>query len=129
MAQNFDLASLLVSSSQSTARPEQQLRLPAQSAIRRASRFLAERAPAVVQRQLPNRGQSASPRHLGPPILLGNIRLLNGDMDFRGNHYRLSRGDINFVNPFRLDPVMNIEATATIQNYEVTLDFTGPPAT
>ena len=60
------------------------------------------------------------------PILLGNIRLLTGDMDFRGNHYRLSRGDINFVNPFRLDPVMNIEATATIQNYEVTLDFTGP---
>jgi translocation and assembly module TamB len=60
------------------------------------------------------------------PILLGSIRMLAGDMEFRGNHYHLSRGDINFVNPFRIDPVMNIEATSTIQNYEVTLDFTGP---
>lgn len=60
------------------------------------------------------------------PILLGNIRMLAGDMEFRGNHYRLTRGDVNFVNPFRIDPVMNIEATSTIQNYEVTLDFTGP---
>ena len=60
------------------------------------------------------------------PVLLGNIHLLGGEMTFRGNRYTLSRGDINFANPFRLDPVLNVEATATIQQYEVTLDFTGP---
>ncbi len=47
-------------------------------------------------------------------------------MAFRGNQYRLSRGELNFSNPFRLDPVINVEATTTIQQYEVTLDFTGP---
>ncbi|MFZ0735886.1 MAG: translocation/assembly module TamB domain-containing protein [Candidatus Acidiferrales bacterium] len=60
------------------------------------------------------------------PILLGSIHLLNGDMTFRDNKYTLSRGDIDFSNPFRLDPILNIEATTTIDQYEVTLDFSGP---
>lgn len=60
------------------------------------------------------------------PILLGHIQLLNGLMAFRGNQYRLTRGDIDFANPFRIDPVLNVEAATTIQQYEVTLDFTGP---
>lgn len=60
------------------------------------------------------------------PVLLGNIHLLAGEMAFRGNRYRLSRGDINFANPFRLDPVLNVEASTTIRQYEVTLNFTGP---
>jgi translocation and assembly module TamB len=47
-------------------------------------------------------------------------------MRFRGNKYTISRGDINFANPFRLDPVVNVEATTKIRQYEVTLDFTGP---
>jgi translocation and assembly module TamB len=60
------------------------------------------------------------------PILLGHIHLLNGDMEFRGNRYQLSRGDINFANPFRLDPVINLEAATTIRQYEVTVNFSGP---
>jgi translocation and assembly module TamB len=60
------------------------------------------------------------------PILLGHIHLLTGEMNFRGNQYKLTRGELNFSNPFRLDPVLNVEATTTIQQYEVTLDFTGP---
>ena len=59
------------------------------------------------------------------PILLGNVHLLNGEMTFRGNKYQLSRGDIIFSNPFRLDPILNVEATTTISQYEITLDFTG----
>ena len=59
------------------------------------------------------------------PILLGNVHLLNGEMTFRGNKYELSRGDIIFSNPFRLDPILNVEATTTISQYEITLDFTG----
>lgn len=60
------------------------------------------------------------------PILLGHIHLLSGEMNFRGNQYTIARGDINFANPFQLDPVLNVEATTTIRQYEVTLDFTGP---
>lgn len=60
------------------------------------------------------------------PIFLGHIHLLSGDMSFRGNRYRLTRGDINFANPFRVDPALNVEATTTIRQYEITLNFTGP---
>ncbi|MCL4523555.1 MAG: translocation/assembly module TamB domain-containing protein [Acidobacteria bacterium] len=59
------------------------------------------------------------------PIFLGHIHMLNGEMSFRGNRYRLTRGDINFANPFRLDPVLNVEATTTIRQYEITLNFSG----
>src|SRR5689334_5599473 len=60
------------------------------------------------------------------PILLGHIHILSGDLNFAGNRYRVSRGDLNFANPFRLDPVLNVEAVTTIQQYEITLNFNGP---
>jgi translocation and assembly module TamB len=60
------------------------------------------------------------------PILLGHIHILSGDLYFAGNRYRVNRGDLNFSNPFRLDPVLNVEATTTIQQYEITLNFNGP---
>ena len=60
------------------------------------------------------------------PILLGHIHILAGSLNFAGNRYRVSRGDLHFANPFRLDPVLNVEATTTIQQYEITLNFNGP---
>lgn len=60
------------------------------------------------------------------PVLLGHVHLLGGQMAFRGNQFELTRGDIDFANPFRLDPVLNVEATSTISQYQVTIDFTGP---
>src|SRR5258707_3194729 len=60
------------------------------------------------------------------PILLGHIHLLSGDLYFAGNRYRVTRGDLNFSNPFRLDPILNVEASTTIQQYEITLNFNGP---
>jgi translocation and assembly module TamB len=60
------------------------------------------------------------------PILLGHIHLLSGEMSFRGNRYTITRGDINFANPRQIDPLLNIEATTTIRQYEVTLNFAGP---
>ena len=59
------------------------------------------------------------------PVLLGNIHLLSGEMPFRGNIFEITRGDINFANPFRLDPELDVEATSTISQYEVTIDFSG----
>lgn len=60
------------------------------------------------------------------PIVLGHIHILSGNLNFAGNRYRVTRGDMNFANPFRLDPVLNVEATTTIEQYEITLNFNGP---
>ncbi|HTW22458.1 MAG TPA: translocation/assembly module TamB domain-containing protein, partial [Candidatus Baltobacteraceae bacterium] len=59
------------------------------------------------------------------PVLLGNVHLLGGEMPFRGNKFEITRGDINFANPFRLDPELDVEATSTISQYQVTIDFSG----
>ena len=59
------------------------------------------------------------------PILLGHIHVLSGDLYFHDNRYKVARGDLNFANPFRLDPTINFEATTTIQQYEITLNFSG----
>ncbi len=60
------------------------------------------------------------------PSVLGHVHLLSGRIDYAGNTYQLTRGDMNFANPLVLDPVMNLEATTTIQQYEITVDLTGP---
>lgn len=60
------------------------------------------------------------------PVLLGHVHLLSGEMPFRGNTFQLTRGDINFANPFRLDPVLDVELTSTISQYQVSIDFSGP---
>jgi translocation and assembly module TamB len=126
MSQGFDVTSLISSSTETTLGP------------RTTSPFLrnlqfevqGDAAPGALMEWPSGRFQTeANVRVRGTwdhPILLGNVHLLSGDMSMRGNQYRLTRGDINFANPFRPDPVLNVEVTTTIQQYQVTVDFTGP---
>jgi translocation and assembly module TamB len=126
MAQGFDLASMILAS-------KEPLRAPStSSAFLRNLQFDIEGVSgrdARVEWTGAHFESEASLRIRGTwehPVLLGHVHLLNGEMTFRGNRYRLTRGDINFSNPFRLDPVLNVEAATTIRQYEVTLDFSGP---
>jgi translocation and assembly module TamB len=59
------------------------------------------------------------------PILLGHIHVISGELFFHDSKYQVTRGDLNFANPFRMDPTINVEATTTIQQYEITLNFSG----
>ena len=126
LSDNFDLVSLLGSSTQPVSAPS------TSSAFLRNLQFDVQATSSPNARLEWSSGSSQSEASLRirgtweHPILLGNIHLLSGNMTFRGNQYRLSRGDINFVNPFRLDPVLDIEATTRIREYQVTVDFDGP---
>ena len=126
MSPGFDITSLIASSAETT------------NGLRSTSAFLrnlqfdvqADATPGAVLEWSSGRFQTeANVRVRGTfdhPILLGSVHLLTGQMTMRGNDYHLTRGDINFVNPFRVDPVLNVEVATTIQQYEVTVDFTGP---
>jgi translocation and assembly module TamB len=126
MAEGLDLGSLVASSVEPVSGPS------TTSAFLRNLQFdiQADLAPNARFEWTSARFQTeASMRVRGTwehPILLGHLHLLNGEMEFRGNRYQLSRGDINFANPFRLDPAISIEAVTTIRQYEVTVNFTGP---
>ena len=63
---------------------------------------------------------------LANPVAIGNIYLRSGDAIFRGNRYTVTRGDISFSNPFRTEPVLDVQVRTTIDKYDLTLEISGP---
>jgi translocation and assembly module TamB len=59
------------------------------------------------------------------PSILGRIQITDGSATFANTKYQLQRGDIYFTNPVRIDPTIDIDATAQIENYEVTVGLHG----
>jgi translocation and assembly module TamB len=60
------------------------------------------------------------------PVVVGRADLNSGDIFFMKQRYQLERGIINFTNPARTEPVVNILMTTTIKQYNLTLTVTGP---
>ncbi|WP_263384070.1 translocation/assembly module TamB domain-containing protein [Granulicella arctica] len=59
------------------------------------------------------------------PSVLGRIQITDGSATFAGTTYQLQRGDIYFTNPVRIDPVIDLDATARVENYDVTIGLHG----
>ena len=62
---------------------------------------------------------------LAAPSLLGRISLTEGSTSISGTRYELQRGDINFNNPVRIQPNIDIDATARVEDYDITLGLHG----
>jgi len=63
---------------------------------------------------------------LAQPVILGRIALNGGEVFFLSKRFEVQNGTIEFANPVRTDPVMNIYMTTNIEQYNVTLNLTGP---
>jgi translocation and assembly module TamB len=61
------------------------------------------------------------------PSVLGNISITEGDATFAGTHYVLQHGDIYFTNPVKIDPTIDIEASAHVEDYDVIIGLHGTP--
>jgi translocation and assembly module TamB len=59
------------------------------------------------------------------PAVLGRVNIAEGDISFNGTKYRLERGDVTFSNPLVIEPVVNIEMSARVQNYDITVGLHG----
>jgi translocation and assembly module TamB len=59
------------------------------------------------------------------PSLTGHIEASGGTLSFQGNRYTVTRGNIDFVDPLRIQPVIDIEAEAQVRDYRVILSITG----
>ncbi len=62
---------------------------------------------------------------LASPSLLGRISLTQGSTSISGTRYELQRGDINFNNPVRIQPNIDIDATARVEDYDITVGLHG----
>lgn len=60
------------------------------------------------------------------PVVLGRTTLTGGDIFFLGKRYQVQSGTIEFTNPVRAEPTLNIYVTTTVQQYNITLNFVGP---
>jgi len=61
------------------------------------------------------------------PSLLGNIAITEGSALLAGTRYDLQRGDIAFTNPVRIEPSIDLSATARVEDYDITLGLHGTP--
>ena len=61
------------------------------------------------------------------PVWLGRIGIQEGELFFAGKKYTVSRGEIAFLNPFRIEPILSLSVQARVQQYEISMDFAGPP--
>ena len=63
---------------------------------------------------------------LNNPALLGRVIITQGSMTFFGNKYTINQGTINFFNPVKIEPVLNIDLETKARGVEVTLTVSGP---
>jgi translocation and assembly module TamB len=61
------------------------------------------------------------------PSLLGNISITEGNAIIAGTRYDLQRGDVSFTNPVRIEPSIDLNATARVEDYDITLGLHGTP--
>jgi translocation and assembly module TamB len=64
---------------------------------------------------------------LAQPTVLGHINVTEGSAIFAGTKYQLQHGDIFFSNPVRIEPIIDLDATAHIEDYDITIGLHGTP--
>jgi translocation and assembly module TamB len=66
------------------------------------------------------------------PLVFGRVELERGEALFEGKRYIVTRGTVDFNNPARIEPFIDVEAETRVrvpgETYRVTLRATGTPA-
>jgi translocation and assembly module TamB len=60
------------------------------------------------------------------PVIVGRADVIEGEVFFNGTRYRLERGDVTFINPVTTTPVLDLQATTRVRDYDISLNLNGP---
>jgi translocation and assembly module TamB len=63
---------------------------------------------------------------LAQPVVLGRSNLTGGELFFGGNRYVVQSGTVDFLNPVRTEPVLNLRVQTKINDYNITVALQGP---
>ena len=83
---------------------------------------------AAVSSELSLEGQ-ANLRVIGTasnPVIVGRTELTSGELFFMKRRYQIERAIVNFTDPNRTTPVVNMLITTTINQYNLSLTVIGP---
>src|SRR3989449_2168405 len=61
------------------------------------------------------------------PVLLGRADVIEGEIYFNGTKYHLERGDVSFTNPVTTTPVLDLQASTRVRDYDITASINGDP--
>jgi translocation and assembly module TamB len=59
------------------------------------------------------------------PAILGRVEVLEGEISFNGTKYKLERGEVTFPNPAKTQPIIDLQATTRVRDYDITVQFRG----
>jgi translocation and assembly module TamB len=60
------------------------------------------------------------------PLVFGELETEpGGRLVYADNDYRVERGTLTFANPYRIEPLLDLEATTRVSNYDVRLSLFG----
>ena len=62
---------------------------------------------------------------LARPALLGRIDVLEGDISFNGVKFRLERGEVLFTSPVSIQPILDLQASTRVRDYDITVSVNG----
>jgi len=59
------------------------------------------------------------------PAATGRVNLTGGDLVFRGNRYFIEPSTIDFVDPYGIEPRLNLAVSTKVQDYDIRLTLRG----
>ncbi|MBM3760503.1 MAG: hypothetical protein FJW36_09685 [Acidobacteria bacterium] len=60
------------------------------------------------------------------PIVLGRIAITQGEVDFFGSRYSISRGEVTFSNPLKIEPLIGLDLETRVRGVVIAINFSGP---
>jgi translocation and assembly module TamB len=60
------------------------------------------------------------------PVILGNVSVNSGQIEFFGTKYTISRGEVNFYNPSKVEPIIDMDLETQVRGVIVDISFSGP---
>jgi translocation and assembly module TamB len=59
------------------------------------------------------------------PTVLGRVNMTEGRILFNGTEYQLTQGSVTFSNPATIEPVIDLDASARVRQYDIVIGFHG----
>jgi translocation and assembly module TamB len=124
MTQGFDFGAYLARQSQAASLPQTN---PLLNRIRMDVHIVT--VPELQMQTAVVRLSGDADLHLrgtaAKPVLLGRADVIEGEAYFNGTKYRMERGDVTFTSPVTTTPVLDMQATTRIRDYDITLNVNG----
>ena len=64
---------------------------------------------------------------LSNPVINGRINIMNGEIYYQKRKFVINKGVIDFINPYKIEPEIDIESHAEIRDWVINLNVSGTP--